>query len=137
VGAHEQTGRKPAPGIRGSHQEGLGGNLFRREGEYWTISYDGVLFRLRDLKGLRCLARLLGRPGERISAVELLMTEHGDEAPASAEKARLAVTRRIKTAIEKMAPHHPSLAHHLSTTVRTGSQCLYRPDPVKPIRWEL
>jgi hypothetical protein len=47
------------------------GNLFRREGEYWTVRYEGSVARLRDAKGLRYLARLLGDPGREFHAVDL------------------------------------------------------------------
>jgi hypothetical protein len=50
-------------------------NLFRREGEYWTISYEGAVARLRDAKGLRHLARLLARPGQEFHAVDLEAAE--------------------------------------------------------------
>lgn len=40
----------------------LSRNLFRREGEYWTVAYDGSVVRLRDVKGLRHLAQLLAHP---------------------------------------------------------------------------
>jgi hypothetical protein len=43
-------------------------NAFRREGEYWTIAYEGLVFRLRDTKGLRYLELLLRQPGQRHSA---------------------------------------------------------------------
>jgi len=33
-------------------------NLFRREGEYWTVAFEGAAVRLRDANGLRHLARL-------------------------------------------------------------------------------
>jgi hypothetical protein len=46
-------------------------NLFRREGEYWTIAYDGAVVRLRDAKGLRHLARLLTHPGREFHTVDL------------------------------------------------------------------
>jgi hypothetical protein len=46
-------------------------NLFRREGEYWTICYEGAVVRLRDAKGLRHLARLLTQPGREFHAVDL------------------------------------------------------------------
>jgi hypothetical protein len=32
---------------------------FRREGEYWTIAYAGVVVRLRDTKGLQYLGHLV------------------------------------------------------------------------------
>jgi hypothetical protein len=46
-------------------------NLFRREGEYWTVVFDGAVVRLRDTKGLRHLARLLAHPGREFHTVEL------------------------------------------------------------------
>jgi hypothetical protein len=112
-------------------------NVFQPEGEYWTISYEGVLFRVRDLKGLRCLARLLAQPGEKISAVDLLLIEQGQEYAGSAEKARVAVAKRIRTAINRIAGYHPSLAYHLSTAVKTGAHCVYLCDPAKPTSWLL
>src|SRR5690606_37325336 len=48
-----------------------GANVFRKEGEYWAIAHGGSLVRLKDTKGLRCLARLLASPGRQIAAVEL------------------------------------------------------------------
>jgi hypothetical protein len=45
--------------------------VFRREGEVWTLSYAGRTVRLRDSKGLRDLAVLLGRPGEQTHVSEL------------------------------------------------------------------
>jgi tetratricopeptide (TPR) repeat protein len=48
-----------------------GGELFRREGEYWTVRYQGSVVRLRDAKGLRHLARLLAHPGREFHATDL------------------------------------------------------------------
>jgi hypothetical protein len=56
-------------------------NLFRREGEYWTVVFDGVVVRLRDAKGLRHLARLLTHPGQEFHAVDLEAAE-GRPGPA-------------------------------------------------------
>jgi tetratricopeptide (TPR) repeat protein len=50
---------------------GAGKHMLRREGEYWTFLHDGSVVRLRDSKGLRCLARLLANPGQEIFAVDL------------------------------------------------------------------
>jgi hypothetical protein len=47
------------------------GNVFRREGEYWTVCFAGSLARLADAKGLRVLARLLADPGREFLAVDL------------------------------------------------------------------
>jgi tetratricopeptide (TPR) repeat protein len=45
--------------------------LFRREGEYWTIAYEGQTFRLRDTKGLTYLAELLDNPAREFLALDL------------------------------------------------------------------
>ncbi|HKA97438.1 MAG TPA: hypothetical protein VKD66_14320 [Streptosporangiaceae bacterium] len=47
------------------------GNLFRREGEYWTVRYEGSVTWLKDGKGLRYLAQLLSDPGREYHAVDL------------------------------------------------------------------
>ncbi len=46
-------------------------NDFRREGDYWTIGYDGSVVRLKDAKGMRHLARLLANPAREFHAVDL------------------------------------------------------------------
>src|SRR5262245_2161724 len=48
-----------------------GRNRFRREGAYWTVCYDGSVARLKDAKGLRYLARLLGHPGREFHVIDL------------------------------------------------------------------
>ena len=48
------------------------GNVFRREGEYWTIAYDGTVFRLKDAKGLHYIAHLLRHPGLEIHVADLV-----------------------------------------------------------------
>lgn len=53
-----------------------------------------------------------------------------------AERARVNVTRAIRTAVDRIAEHDPSLGHHLRTCVRTGTFCAYDPGPLATI-WEL
>jgi hypothetical protein len=48
--------------------------IFRREGEYWTVAFNGRPLRMRDAKGMRYLARLLARPGEELHALDLART---------------------------------------------------------------
>ena len=50
---------------------------FRREGEYWSIAFDGDAFRLRDSKGLRYLSVLLSAPGRHIHSLELVAADRG------------------------------------------------------------
>ena len=50
-----------------------------------------------------------------------------------AERARTAVTARIRDAIRRIADVHPALGAHLRHAVRTGTVCCY--DPEVPTRW--
>lgn len=45
-----------------------------------------------------------------------------------AEKARTAVTWRIRSAIKKIRAAHPRLGQHLSNSIRTGNFCVYSPE---------
>ncbi|HEY8170059.1 MAG TPA: AAA family ATPase [Candidatus Limnocylindria bacterium] len=55
---------------------------FRREGEYWTIAYEGESVRLKHSKGLGYLSRLLERPGTEIHAVDLASVGVNGATPA-------------------------------------------------------
>jgi hypothetical protein len=57
-------------------------------------------------------------------------------AASHAERARLNVTRAIRSAMANLAHADPALGEHLSRTVRTGRYCSYTPDPRAPITWE-
>ena len=50
------------------------------------------------------------------------------ETGASAEKARSAVTWRIRAAIKKLDHELPALGRHLRASVRTGGFCAYDPE---------
>ncbi len=50
-----------------------------------------------------------------------------------AERARKAVSARIRDAITKIGGHHPELAAHLEAAVSTGATCVYQPEP--PVTW--
>jgi predicted ATPase len=51
----------------------------------------------------------------------------------NAERARSAVTHRVRTAIRQLDRVHPALATHLSHAVQTGTYCSYRPE--HPVTW--
>jgi TolB-like protein len=53
----------------------------------------------------------------------------------SAERARSAVTWRIRHAIKKLEAVHPSFARHLRASLKTGAFCSYEPE--KETRWFL
>jgi hypothetical protein len=54
-----------------------GSAIFRKKGEFWTISYDATTFRLKDAKGLHYLGYLLARPGQRIHVHDLIEAVEG------------------------------------------------------------
>lgn len=59
------------------------GHSFRREGEYWSIGFEGRAFRLRDTKGLHYLAHLLAVPGREVHALDLLSAGEGMDVRAA------------------------------------------------------
>lgn len=52
-----------------------------------------------------------------------------------AERARTAVTARIRDALRHVEAAHPTAGRHLARAVRTGTFCSYDPDP--PVAWDL
>jgi hypothetical protein len=54
-------------------------------------------------------------------------------ASETAEKARKAVTNRMRDAIAKLQYIHPALWRHLGTSLKTGAFCSYQPP--HPTRW--
>ena len=52
---------------------------------------------------------------------------------SGAERARSAVTWRIRNAIKKIGQAHPRLGRHLENAVRTGTFCVYQPE--SPVDW--
>jgi hypothetical protein len=55
---------------------------------------------------------------------------------SEAERARSAVTKRIKRAIRKIGEAIPSLGHHLSARIKAGYFCCYNPHPDRPVVWK-
>lgn len=198
----------PADQLDSRPQTAPGGEIFRNEGDYWLLTYEGATTRVKDAKGLHYLAQLLQHPGHEFHALDLLTQASGAgpgavrladgglailDAPAKAayrrrlealraeleeaeqfndagraeraraeldaiaeqfgaavglggrdrrtssatERARSAVTQRIKTAIKRIASQSPALADHLVGRVKTGTFCVYRLDPTRPIEWQL
>jgi hypothetical protein len=54
-----------------------------------------------------------------------------------AERARINVTKAIRTAIRLIDPHSPSLAAHLEASIQTGRFCSYATPGTAPPRWSL
>jgi tetratricopeptide (TPR) repeat protein len=211
AGAHFR--RSPASaGERGRGEEALAPRVgaFRREGEYWSVSFDGRTVRVRDVKGVRYLARLLAEPRREFHVLDLVALENGrisdgsgvaeaglavtraigDAGPildarakaayrrrlaeieedieaaramgdvereeradaerdclirelsravglggrdrstgSTSERARVSVTRALRSALDRIRAHDPRLGAHLDHCIRTGTHCAYRPAP--------
>jgi predicted ATPase len=52
-----------------------------------------------------------------------------------AERARSAVTQRIRSTIRRIEEVHPALGRHLRASISTGTFCSYSPET--PVRWQL
>ena len=79
-------------------------NVFRREGDYWAVVFEGRTVRVPDLKGMRYLARMLGSPGREFHVLDLVGAESGnaarhptlgDAGPILDEHAKDAYRRRL------------------------------------------
>ncbi len=62
-------------------------NVFRREGDYWSVVFEGRTVRVRDLKGIRYLARLLADPGREFHVLDLVAAESGRLSAAESGRA--------------------------------------------------
>jgi predicted ATPase/tetratricopeptide (TPR) repeat protein len=84
----------------------------------------------------------LGRAERLREELEMLLQQlaggkRGRTAAAHGERARVAVTKGLKRALERIAASHPELGRHLTATVRRGYFCVYRSDPARSVRWEV
>jgi TolB-like protein/tetratricopeptide (TPR) repeat protein len=173
-------------------------SVFRRDGNLWSVQFDGLALQLLDMKGFHDLAELFAHPHEPIHCLDLAgrasessgadamldararqeltararaLQSEVEEAEklhdggrlekaraeleqivgtlsqalglagkprrfgSAVERARTAVTWRIRSAIKKVVAVHPALGRHLENAVRTGSYCSYAPE--KPVEWML
>ena len=58
------------------------------------------------------------------------------KAASASERARVNVTRAIKSAVARIVEHSPTLGEHLDATLRTGTFCSYTPDPRSSPAWK-
>ena len=96
--------------------------------------------RLRDLRAERSeaqaandLARAQRAESEIMFVEEELKRALGlggraRRAASDIERARVSVTRAIRSAVRKIARHDTALGRHLTTAIKTGTFCSYRRD---------
>jgi non-specific serine/threonine protein kinase len=54
---------------------------------------------------------------------------------SDAERARVTVTKAIRAGVRRIASLDADLGAHLEVSLRTGTFCVYRPDPGSAITW--
>jgi hypothetical protein len=105
--------------------------------------------RLRDARAERDEAEQMndrGRLDQLGEEIEFLTAEltrgfglggRSRRAGVASERARVAVTRAIKYAIDRIGEHDQALAEHLRLAVRTGMFCAYMPPARDRVAWKL
>jgi CheY-like chemotaxis protein len=76
--------------------------VFRREGEYWTIAYQGTVFRIRDTLGLCYLSSLLRSPHRQIHVLELVASVEGPIENAAAEERNPAALAQLGVHVSRL-----------------------------------
>jgi adenylate cyclase len=79
VDAYNVTGltdSTPRPDDPATIDQRLTANTFVREGDFWSLTYEGTVVRIKDSKGLRDIARLIATPGREVAAVDLASGAH-------------------------------------------------------------
>jgi hypothetical protein len=72
-----QAARAILDRIEGAQGAAAHRNVFRREGDYWLLEFEGRTARVRDLKGMRYLTQLLAYPGREFHVLDLVAAESG------------------------------------------------------------
>jgi hypothetical protein len=57
--------------------------------------------------------------------------------PAESERARVNVTRTLRSALDRISAVAPRAGAHLQASIRTGLECRYDPAPGGPARWRV
>jgi AAA ATPase domain len=106
-----------------------GGNVFRRDGDVWTVAFSGRTVPLRDAKGLRDLAVLLAAPGREVAVTELAAGVPGGQAPAVAalgadpildDRARAAYRARLAELDDELA--EADARHDIERSARLAAE---------------
>ncbi len=74
-------------GQDGTNAQAAADVSLRREGDYWSVVFEGRTVRMRDLKGMRYLALLLAEPGREFHVLDLVAAENPSAAPAASATA--------------------------------------------------
>ena len=107
--------RKRIEHLEGEIEEARSFNDFERESQS-QVELDFLIEELRTSTGLGGRSRT---------------------ATNSAERARVRVTKSLRTAIARITDVSPTIGNHLRNSVQTGTYCVYQPDGLNPIEWDV
>jgi hypothetical protein len=79
----------------------------------------------------------IARAGEQLAALAGELSQSAADSGPATERARVNVTRAIRSAIARIAGQEPELGQLLQKAVRTGATCSYEPDPGVPLDWSV
>ena len=136
-------GAAPVVGdVRGSRPADLGPVLDRRAKEEYRSRLEDLQSELEEAQRFADEERAARLEQEIDALVEGLARAAGlggRDRPLSspAERARVNVTKSIRTAIRLIEKDSPQLADHLTASIRTGRFCSYAPPGEAPPRWAL
>jgi hypothetical protein len=75
--------------------------------------------------------------GEHLGEQETEVGDRAGESSVHAERARVNVTRAIRSTLKRITGYDAVLGHELERAVRTGTFCVYEPDPRQPLTWRV
>jgi tetratricopeptide (TPR) repeat protein len=140
---------RPGVDVAAADLAGVAGNLGDAGPALDASAKDAYRRRLEDLRSeqedaerwndperaARARAELDAIGAELASAVGLGGRDR--RAASSAERARISVTKAIRTAVKRIAGHDPQLAELLDRSIKTGTFCRYEPPGRESVTWQL
>jgi hypothetical protein len=139
AGAGPGTGDGPAPGLdqRSSHA------LLDAEARAaYAARIRDLQAELDEAEAHADLARASRRRAELDALVDQLAAATGLHGrprafPHQAERARTAVRKALKRAVDEIDGADPVIGRLLRGSITTGTLCVYAPDPVAPVDWSV
>src|SRR5262249_62035552 len=91
--------------------------VFRRDGDVWTIAYEGKGVRLKDAKGVQYIACLLRRPGAEFHCADLAA---GGETESARGGGAIAIAADLGDAGERLGAPPPAADRARAPGPRAG-----------------
>lgn len=101
LSSSQPTPRSPQPtAIQDPDLESQHAAVFQREGEFWTLAFEGVVCRIKDGRGLHHIAQLLQHPHEEFHVLQLVaagvaLSESDQRGASRRRKDELSASERL------------------------------------------